>query len=421
MLFCFIQQTIIRNKSMKQKNRFNKYFENENLIQVELYSLEVIKALIRSILEPLASTNTPSIVFTYLEGIEGIDSLVKRLEYSKNIILRNFNSFEFEKFDVEKTGFIVLNSKRYNCAFLFNKKEDNTYEIYLKLNSKLVCGVYETIKNIFLINYDEKFYEFHPERRENELVNCAVLNIIKQFQESIKESEYNSKIQQNYKTITKTNETLRNEIYASVKQIAHEIKNQLSILDIYTRIFEKKTGDTETTEPIKKSVALIKSQIEQFKNFDIVNLSEKNIKAIIQDSIRMYSTILKEKNNKIVLIDKIPNIEANAFVDSEKFLIVINNIIKNAHDSTKNDDIIIKIEQIETRIKISIINHGQQIDKNNQKRIFDQGYTTKKEGWGVGLAVCKKYIDSQFGILELEKSDEKETIFSLFVPVANIE
>ena len=195
----------------------------------------------------------------------------------------------------------------------------------------------------------------------------------------------------------------------------------MSILDIYTRIFEKKTGDTETTEPIKKSVALIKSQIEQFKNFDIVNLSEKNIKAIIQDSIRMYSTILKEKNNKIVLIDKIPNIEANAFVDSEKFLIVINNIIKNAHDSTKNDDIIIKIEQIETRIKISIINHGQQIDKNNQKRIFDQGYTTKKEGWGVGLAVCKKYIDSQFGILELEKSDEKETIFSLFVPVANIE
>ena len=132
----------------------------------------------------------------------------------------------------------------------------------------------------------------------------------------------------------------------------------------------------------------------------------------------MYGNILKEKNNKIILVDEMAGFEANAFVDEEKFLIVINNIIKNANDSTKDDEIIIKLKQVEEHIKISIINHGEMIAKENQNKIFEQGYTTKKDGWGVGLSVCKKFIGSQFGTFELTKSDEKETIFTLTLPLA---
>ena len=96
----------------------------------------------------------------------------------------------------------------------------------------------------------------------------------------------------------------------------------------------------------------------------------------------------------------------------------INNIIKNAHDSTKNDEIIVKLSQADEKIKISIINHGEMIEKDNQDRIFETGYTTKKDGWGIGLSVCKKFIGSQFGTFELAKSDENETIFSITLPLA---
>ena len=52
--------------------------------------------------------------------------------------------------------------------------------------------------------------------------------------------------------------------------------------------------------------------------------------------------------------------------------------------------------------------------------IFEKGYTTKKDGWGVGLSVCKRFIGSQFGTIELEKSDEKETIFTLTLPLIDV-
>ena len=401
----------------KSKKSFNIYFENKDLTQNEIYSISIVKSLIRAILEPVVQSNQKAIIFTRLKDYPETQGLIKRLEYCNNATLRKFSDFEFSKFDVEDIGFVVLTTQRYNAALLFREVEENRFEIYLKMNSKLVSDVYETIKSIFLVNYDNEFYEHRPERRDNLLMNNAVENILKQFEETIKGISDNSKIQESYKTVNQTNTSFRNEIYQNVKQIAHEIKNQLSILDIYTRIFEKKTGDLETTEPLKKSISLIKAQIEQFKNIDVVNLQEKNIKTIIQDSIKIYSGLLKEKNNKLILIDEMAAMEANCFVDEEKFSIVINNVIKNAHDSTQNDEIIVKLSQVEEKVKISIINHGEMIEQNKQDKIFEQGFTTKKDGWGIGLSVCKKFVGSQFGTFELAKSDENETVFVLTLPL----
>ncbi len=402
---------------MKTKS-LNQFFKNNELFNNRSYSKTVVKSLIRSVLEPITTQNSKALVYMRLKNMEGIESLIKRIEYLPDVALNQFGDFEFSKFDSEEVGFIVLTSQRYNCALLFKEIEDNKYEIYLKLNSKLVSDVYETLKSIFLIDDDEEFYSHKPERRENTTMNNAVENILKYFEDTVEESECNLKIQETYKNVNLVNKDLRNEVYQNVKAIAHEIKNQLSILDIYTRIFEKKTQTPEIVQPIRKSVEVIKKQLEQFKNIDVVNLCERNVKEIIQESIKMYSSVLKEKNNKIILIDEMPEHVANAFVDEDKLSIVINNVIKNANDSTKNDEILIKLAQVQDKIKISFINHGQKIKQQDQEKIFSSGYTTKKDGWGVGLSVCKKFIGSQFGSFELEKSDNKETIFSLKLPLA---
>ncbi len=396
---------------------FNIFFEENDLMPDETYSHVLVKSLARSILEPIASENSNSVILYHFKDIPETNSLIKRLEYSQNIILKEYTDFEFSKYDVEETGFIVLSSSRYNCAFIFKEVSEGEYKIYLKLNSKLVNKVYETIKSTFHDNFDEEYYKYRPERRENLLMNRAVENLLRDFKEIIKENECNLKLQENYKSVNVANTTFRNEIYQNVRQIAHEIKNQISILDIYIRIFEKKSKDTEIVEPLKKSLSLIKSQIEQFKNIDVINLQEQNIKELVKESIKTYSELLKEKNNKLILIDEMPESEAKSFADREKFLIVLNNIIKNAHDSTSNDEITIKLSKCDSKIKISFINHGEEIKKESQSKIFEQGYTTKKDGWGVGLSVCKKYIGSQFGTFELEKSDRDETIFTILIPL----
>lgn len=409
---------LLFKKNMKNNTKsFDNFFESEDLIEKPSFSEFVISSIVRSLLEPIAKFDSKAIIFTRLKNLKEVQGIIKRLEYSKNVTLKEFSDFEFSKYDVKETGFVILTSQRYNASFIYNQIEENKYQIYFKVNSKLVSDAYEKLKSIFHINYDEEFYQYRPERRDNDLMNEAVVNIIKYFEEITQEKECLFRIQENYKNVNETNTTLRNEIYQNARQIAHEIKNQLSILDIYTRIFEKKTNDTSVVEPIKKSIGLIKSQLEQFKNMDMINLQEEDVKDVIKEAIKMYNGVLAQKNNKIIFIDEIPYLETNAFIDSEKFLIVIGNVIKNANDSTQNDEIIIKLNKVDEKIKISIINHGEMIKDEDKPKIFESGYSTKKDGWGVGLAVCQKYIGSQFGTFELTKSEENETIFSIFLPL----
>ena len=215
---------------MKTKS-LNQFFKNNELFNNRSYSKTVVKSLIRSVLEPITTQNSKALVYMRLKNMEGIESLIKRIEYLPDVTLNQFGDFEFSKFDSEEVGFIVLTSQRYNCALLFKEIENGKYEIYLKLNSKLVSDVYETLKSIFLIGDDKEFYSHKPERRENSAMNNAVENLLKYFEDTVEESECNLKIQETYKNVNLVNKDLRKEVYQNVKAIAHEIKNQLSILN----------------------------------------------------------------------------------------------------------------------------------------------------------------------------------------------
>lgn len=66
---------------------------------------------------------------------------------------------------------------------------------------------------------------------------------------------------------------------------------------------------------------------------------------------------------------------------------------------------------------IKIGNNGKTIPKEKQKDIFKQGYTTKKNGCGIGLALCKNFLESQKATITLAKSTKAITQFEIKIPV----
>ena len=66
---------------------------------------------------------------------------------------------------------------------------------------------------------------------------------------------------------------------------------------------------------------------------------------------------------------------------------------------------------------IKISNNGKPISKEKQESIFNEGYTTKKTGCGLGLCICKKYLKSQNATLELVKSIKGQTQFEIKIPI----
>lgn len=121
-----------------------------------------------------------------------------------------------------------------------------------------------------------------------------------------------------------------------------------------------------------------------------------------------------------VIVDDNGNYDELSITDNE-LLKLISNIIKNSIDvlsEVKNPIIKYKSYNSYNGITITIMNNGPEIPKDIRNKIFDSGFTTKKNDSsdrGFGLSIVKDIITKCNGNIFLE-SDDKWTQFKLEIP-----
>ena len=72
---------------------------------------------------------------------------------------------------------------------------------------------------------------------------------------------------------------------------------------------------------------------------------------------------------------------------------VIENICKNAADAMKGKgEITISITEDISKVILNITDNGEGVNRSILKNIFKPGVTSKKRGWGLGLALVKRII-----------------------------
>ena len=101
---------------------------------------------------------------------------------------------------------------------------------------------------------------------------------------------------------------------------------------------------------------------------------------------------------------------------------MIINLVKNATEAFQNEDmdenvlndgkyIKIKTEKDDKSAIIAVSNNAKGIKE--PEKIFNEGFSTKTSGMGLGLWICKKSIEEQMGELELSRSTEDYTEFTI--------
>ena len=87
---------------------------------------------------------------------------------------------------------------------------------------------------------------------------------------------------------------------------------------------------------------------------------------------------------------------AAALINKELFEWVIENLTKNALDAIENSagSITFDIEEKGGYVFIDVTDTGRGIDLRFKKDIFRPGYSTKLRGWGLGLSLSKRIIET---------------------------
>jgi ligand-binding sensor domain-containing protein/signal transduction histidine kinase len=135
-------------------------------------------------------------------------------------------------------------------------------------------------------------------------------------------------------------------------------------------------------EHIKEIVAMQQNYAKVSGLKEIINLNE-----LVEDSLRMNEVSLNQHQVQIIReFENVPPMN----VEKHKVLQVLVNLIRNAkhacQDSERTDKrLTVRVADGDGRVKISVIDNGVGISPENLTRIFNHGFTTRKDGHGFGL------------------------------------
>lgn len=206
--------------------------------------------------------------------------------------------------------------------------------------------------------------------------------------------------------------------------VAHEIRNPINSIGMIAQRLNKEFTPTESTEEYSTITSLLKDEVNRINKIITqflqyakpIELQKSSVVLgkFFGDIHQLFTDQAKQKNIGFT-INGNENLTAN--FDPELLKQTLMNIIQNAFDAVKENG---KVESNYFRengnIVISVSDNGSGIPVENQSKIFDLYFTSKKDGNGLGLSISQKIISQHKGSIEFTSSNQGTT-FKINLPV----
>ncbi len=200
---------------------------------------------------------------------------------------------------------------------------------------------------------------------------------------------------------------LHPDLDSNIKEFMHEVsgisESAFIILENLLSWAKSETG-----------IITCKPEVTDFKN-------------IVDDTVRLFSNITNKKNIRLSV--QIPE-NTKVYCDPELISTVVRNLISNAIKFSYKDGIV-KIKAVKksdvdkNSIVVTVEDSGVGIKKENLQLLFgsDIHFTTfgtsNEKGSGLGLKICKEFIEINGGKIWVESTENKGTSFHFTLPVSS--
>lgn len=211
----------------------------------------------------------------------------------------------------------------------------------------------------------------------------------------------------------------QNKVWVGLsKETAHQLGTPISSLMAWMQILESCGVDKEMVNDMDTDVKRLSVIADRFSKIGSIPELELHYlnEAVTKSLAYMKSRISKRVNLTLHLSDN----EIPVNICSSLFEWVMENLTKNAVDAMQGvGSIDVYISQEKEHAIIDITDTGKGIARKNFKAVFNPGFTTKKRGWGLGLTLVKRIIESYHGGKIFIKDSEigKGTTFRIEIPV----
>ncbi len=218
----------------------------------------------------------------------------------------------------------------------------------------------------------------------------------------------------------KSYELIKKEKMAAVgtmaSRLAHDLKNPLTNIKLISELLSQQLEDKMDEKMkskcimLKKSISnmsMIISDVLDFVRTSDLNLSQNSTKKLFESVV---NNIGADESIKISL----PKNDVLVYCDGRKLEAVFANLIMNSIQAMDNSgEIEIRVMESAKTMLIEIQDSGPGIPKDNLTKIFEPLFTTKTQGTGLGLGICKSIIEQHGGSISVSNNP---TVFKITLP-----
>jgi two-component system sensor histidine kinase HydH len=251
------------------------------------------------------------------------------------------------------------------------------------------------------------------------------------YEPRLREKFLQEEVQRRVQTrVSSARRNLEGEHHRSLEQlsasIAHEIRNPITAAKSLVQQMGEDPNGSDQVEYARVAVAELErveksiSHLLRFAREEDTQMGAVVMEDVLESALETFRDRAVRSAIKII---RQYDADGRFEGDSEQLRRVVINLVGNAIDALEEA----RIAQPEVRVSmgenlagtevwVRVADNGLGIDEDARDQIFDPFYTSREEGTGLGLALCRKIVDNHGGSIEVETAAGEGTKFVLTFP-----
>lgn len=177
------------------------------------------------------------------------------------------------------------------------------------------------------------------------------------------------------------------------KETAHQLGTPTSSLLGWIEYLRTQEVDQTAVDEMNKDLTHLMKIVDRFSKIGSETiLAAANVNEVVGGCVMYFRTRIPR--NVTLDYNGLATAPVQAMINSALFEWVVENLLKNSLDALQGQGAInVTISSNSESVFVDVRDTGKGIARNNWKRIFEPGFTTKTRGWGLGLSLSRRIIE----------------------------
>ena len=177
------------------------------------------------------------------------------------------------------------------------------------------------------------------------------------------------------------------------KETAHQLGTPTSSLLGWMEYLRSQGIDPSAVDEMNKDITHLMKIVDRFSKIGSETpLTLASVNETVGESVMYFSKRIPR--NVTLEYNGLATAPVYADMNTALFEWVVENLLKNALDALQGHGTIdVHLGSDDKKVWVDVKDTGKGIPKNNWKRIFEPGFTTKTRGWGLGLSLSRRIVE----------------------------